>query len=129
MGLDMWLYKKVNAKKSNEDICENAWEEVAYWRKANQIREWFDNKIGIENCQFHTVTEEILAELVETCKKVLDNPSDAKNILPTSSGFFFGGTDYDEWYFGDLKETIEMVEKVITETDWEHETVAYYEWW
>lgn len=121
MGLDMWLYKK----RKNEE----KWEEVAYWRKANQIREWFDNKIGIENCQFHTVTEEILAELVETCKKVLDNPSDAKNILPTSSGFFFGGTDYDEWYFGDLKETIEMVEKVITETDWEHETVAYYEWW
>ena len=32
MGLDMYLYKKVkNAKK----------QEVAYWRKANQIRGWF----------------------------------------------------------------------------------------
>jgi hypothetical protein len=31
--------------------------------------------------------------------------------LPTTSGFFFGGTDYDEWYFQGLKDTITIIDR------------------
>ena len=34
---------------------------------------------------------------------VLDNHTIAKDVLPTRSGPFFGGTDYDEYYFDDVK--------------------------
>lgn len=37
----------------------------------------------------------------------------AKSLLPAQSGFFFGGTDYDEYYLQDLKETVEMLEPLL----------------
>jgi hypothetical protein len=128
MGLDMYLERK--SKNSLPD-AEGAWEEVMYWRKANQIREWFAEHLeeGVKNCRFSYVTKENLEDLIKDCKIVLCNHSLAGDILPTSSGFFFGSTDYDEWYFKDLEETIEKLEEVIEETDWDNEDVAYYEWW
>lgn len=124
MGLDMYLEKRKKGSRSYDD-----YEEVAYWRKANQIRNWFDRKIGVENCEYHTVTRELLVELVQDCNRVLDNHALARRVMPTSEGFFFGCTEYSEWYFEDLERTVEMVLGVIAETDWETEEVAYFEWW
>lgn len=128
MGLDMYLERK---KRNVEADAENAWEEVMYWRKANQIREWFVNNLldVVENCKRTPVYLSDLEELVETCETVLADHSKAKELLPTSSGFFFGGTEYDEWYYQDLEETVEGLKRVIEETDWETEDVAYFEWW
>lgn len=39
----------------------------------------------------------------------------AANLLPTQRGFFFGGTDYDEWYLRDLEKTVEMLEAVLAD--------------
>ena len=107
--------------------------EVAYWRKANQIREWFINHLdGFEyddNGEYYAVTEEILEELIDDCQKVLDDNDLAEEILPTSSGFFFGSTEYDEWYFEQLKTTIEQVNVVLATTDWNSEVVVYTESW
>lgn len=36
----------------------------------------------------------------------------AEKVMPTASGFFFGGTDYDEWYLQDLKDTMTILEKL-----------------
>lgn len=44
---------------------------------------------------------------------VIDNPNTAKNLLPTEEGFFFGSTDYDEYYVNDLKETQEILKDAI----------------
>lgn len=105
--------------------------EIAYWRKANQIRRWFVEHIDEfnenDNCGYYKVTKELLEELVEDCKKVLDNHN--LNILPTSSGFCFGGTEYDKYYYYQLENTVEMLNKVIVETDWKNEVVVYHEWW
>lgn len=53
----------------------------------------------------------------------------ASEILPTKSGFFFGSTDYDFWYFEEIKNTITILDKVLSETDWEHEDVVYCANW
>ena len=50
-------------------------------------------------------------------------------LLPTTSGFFFGGTDYDEYYVNDIKETIDIVTKVLETTDFEKEMVYYVSSW
>lgn len=128
MGLDMYLERK---SKNAKPDAKGVWDQVMYWRKANQIREWFANNLegGVENCNYSYVTRENLEKLVTVCHIVLENHSKASALLPTSSGFFYGSTDYDEWYFRDLEDTIEGLEKVIEETDWENEDVAYYEWW
>ena len=120
MGLDMYLFKRQQARQ-----------EVGYWRKANQIRNWFDTHLsdGVENCTEKLVTREILHELRDDCLKVLADHSLAEELLPTCSGFFFGSTEYDEYYFEDLKDTVEMVTKILQETDWDTEEIVYYEWW
>lgn len=34
-------------------------------------------------------------------------------ILPTQSGFFFGPTDYDEYYLSDLEDTVQQIDRVL----------------
>lgn len=41
---------------------------------------------------------------------VLVDTSLAEELLPTQEGFFFGGTEYGEWYLDDLRETIKIIE-------------------
>ena len=61
--------------------------------------------------------------------KVMTNIDVAKNMLPTCSGFFFGGTDYDEYYMGDIANTIEIINRVLKETNFDEEYIAYESSW
>lgn len=61
--------------------------------------------------------------------KVIEDYSVAEELLPTTSGFFFGGTDYNEWYVEDIKKTIEIVEKVLETTDFDKEMIYYCSSW
>lgn len=44
---------------------------------------------------------------------VLEDTSTARELLPTQNGFFFGSTDYDEYYWRDLEFTKEQLEKIL----------------
>jgi hypothetical protein len=93
-------------------------EDVGYWRKANHIHKWFVDNVqnGKDDCGDYRVEEDQLANLLETCKEVLKDRDKASELLPTTSGFFFGTTDYDEYYFGDIQNTIDIIESLF-ETD------------
>ena len=86
-----------------------------YWRKANAIHDWFVQNCqdGVDECQYsNEISAEQLAELVSLCETEL--ASDHKgDLLTPASGFFFGGTEVDEWYIQDLKQTAERLELVI----------------
>lgn len=143
MGLDMYLYKKTYVKKwehieddkqfhvtvtrggkpypiDPERVC-NITEEVGYWRKFNALHNWFVQNCqdGEDNCALYYVPIDKLQELLTTLKHVMKNKSKPvevlEEILPTASGFFFGGTDYDEWYFQDVEFTIDLIEKLLNE--------------
>lgn len=121
MGLDMYLERATD---------------VGYWRKANQIHNWFDKlakekgyENGVENCARISVYKEDLLELRGLCERVLENHDLAEELLPTQSGFFYGSTEYDEWYFRDLEDTIEIIDKTIKETNWETDRILYRAWW
>ena len=92
-------------------------EEVGYWRKSNQIHNWFVKNVqnGIDDCGTYFVGEEQLEELLELCKRVIDNNELAEELLPSTSGFFFGSTEYDEWYFSELTNTVEIIESLLSE--------------
>jgi hypothetical protein len=47
--------------------------------------------------------------------KYIEDPTVAKELLPCQEGFFFGGTNYDEWYYNDLVDTVEGLEKLLAE--------------
>ncbi len=97
-------------------------EEQAYWRKANQIHRWFVNNVqeGVDDCGIYEVYGEQLLELVELCRRVLADHSLADSLLPSQEGFFFGSTEYDEYYFADLESTIEQLEDVEPDTWYEY---------
>jgi len=50
--------------------------------------------------------------------KVIEDPSVAKELLPSQGGFFFGGTGYDQWYVYDLEYTIDELERVLKENEY-----------
>lgn len=52
-------------------------------------------------------------------EKVITNPELAKELLPTQAGFFFGDTNYGEYYLDDLKEYIRQADEIIA--DYENE--------
>jgi hypothetical protein len=116
MGLDMEL-------KNSRD------ETVATWRKANQIRGWLVSHEIIQyddDCVDRIITKKQIKELVNDCKKVLENHDLAKELLPTTDGFFFGSQKYDEWYFKDLQSTVEKLSPLLEQID---ENYIYHDWW
>lgn len=135
--------KKIKSERVSEII-----EEVGYWRKANQIHNWFVKNIqdGVDNCEEYYVSEDKMRELLAICKrvkercpledgaiangyrfeggvkmpivaegKVMLNSEIANSLLPAQSGFFFGSTDYDEYYMNDIDNTIQIIESVLAE--------------
>ncbi len=95
---------------------------VGYWRKANAIHQWFvDNcQDGSDDCREYMVSREQLETLLNLCNQVKENKGLASELLPTTSGFFFGSTEYDEYYFDDIDSTIEIINKVLQmEPSWD----------
>ena len=39
------------------------------------------------------------------------NTEDVEVLLPTTSGFFFGSQEYDNWYLDDIQLTIDIIDK------------------
>lgn len=95
--------------------------EIGYWRKANHIHKWFVDKVqkGTDDCGNYEVTREQLGQLKFACQEVLKHKedkvfgTDKSDLLPTASGFFFGGTDKDEYYYRDCQETINIIDKAL----------------
>lgn len=92
---------------------------VGYWRKANQIHQWFVDNVqnGEDNCAEYYVDRAKLIELRDLCKLALKDKGKAEELLPTQSGFFFGSTEIDEWYFQDVNATIEIINKCLEMDD------------
>lgn len=140
MGLDMYLYEEIyvggkwgsnqdnlkfTVKKGqiqNEksfDIPINRISTIrlsaGYWRKANQIHNWIIQNCTvdkIDDCKDIYMSTDDLIKLKNTCQQVLDNHTLAQVLLPVQQGFFFGSTEYNEYYFQDLKDTIEIINKL-----------------
>jgi hypothetical protein len=71
----------------------------------------------VDNCGDYYVSKHTLEELLDVCKKVEADHSLADTLLPSASGFFFGGTDYDEWYYNDIENTIKILESALEDGD------------
>ena len=113
MGLDMYLYGvKASYNQHDYNIGQvKVLTEIGYWRKANHIHKWFVDNIqrGEDNCADYYLDKQSLETLKSLCEEVLEHPEKAEELLPTQDGFFFGGTEYDEFYMYDIKETIKII--------------------
>ena len=59
--------------------------------------------------------------------KIVDNSDTAEKLLPATSGFFFGSTDYDEYYIDNLKRTEEILVSALAEA--QHGDFYYHSSW
>lgn len=102
---------------------------AGYWRKANAIHQWFvDNCAdGEDDCRPMYCSLEQLQELLTKCIKIKMTPESAGEELPTQEGFFFGSTDYGEWYYKQIDATISILENVIAVMESDDNVRAVYE--
>ena len=79
---------------------------LMYWRKTNSIHAWFVEKVqnGVDDCNRYEVSREKILELVALCEAISVDHMQAR-LLPPQAGFFFGSTEYDDWYFKDISDT------------------------
>ena len=139
MGLDMYLkgkrylseYNEVTKPlktKVNEALqgpgflpVNQVEAEAMYWRKANAIHDWFVQNCqgGVDECQETAVDRDQLRALLYVCKEVgaTKNP----NLLPAAQGFFFGNTDYNDYYYDTIAHTAARLELLLSEEykDWD----------
>jgi hypothetical protein len=101
----------------------------AYWRKANQIHNWFVTNIqdGNDNCGEYYVSQDKLKELLIICEHSMENGD--PSLLPPQAGFFFGGTEIDDWYWRDLKNTILQLRRVFALPDVDNLSFYYSSSW
>ena len=96
---------------------------AGYWRKANAIHNWFVQNVqdDRDECQKSYVSAEQLRELRDACEQVLWTQGDsrvgvqekAEEVgLAPKAGFFFGSTDYDEYYLEDLRYTVKLINRM-----------------
>lgn len=67
--------------------------------------------------------------LLSDLKTVLDNHDLAPKILPTQSGFFFGNTEYSEYYFDSVKNLYEVLLAEKEKGYFEDCSYFYWSWW
>lgn len=150
MGLDMYLSKKTYVKnwahkedkhrvvvtlndQTRLDIKPERVtyvdEEVMYWRKVNAVHAWFVENVqdGIDECQESRVTIEQLDELATICEKVIRDKN--PELLPASPGFFFGSTEYDEYYYQEIEETAKVLREEIRNNQEEYPQYFYQASW
>ena len=114
--------------KELEDEKEkiNPWNEVAYFRKVNFLIPFFGYE---ENCSNIEIDKYQVEDLVDACKAVLEDHSKAEELLPTTAGFFFGSTEYDDWYFGDVQNVKDKFEEVLADFDMDEDILLMHCWW
>lgn len=153
MGLDMYLYKRHYINSGDVQIGDKdarltedgtidpkkvtyVSEEVAYWRKFNALHNWFVDNVqdGEDDCRFARVETEDLKELLKVLKKVAmygrhGETTKVQELFPTSRGFFFGSTSYDDWYWRDVYDTILFLEKELARPNPTWANYEYHSSW
>jgi hypothetical protein len=103
--------------------------EAMYWRKANAIHAWFVDNVQEEedDCKEYYVSIEQLKALIALCREVLETRDPM--LMPPRSGFFFGSTDVDEYYYEDLKATVDTLTKILEQEDIDNFAFYYQSSW
>ena len=119
-AIHKWFVDHVQGGK---DDCQESYVEPS------QLREL----VGL--CKQVLVTVETVEGDIQTGKtyypdgKVVENsvtgqvvaqPGVAEKLLPTQEGFFFGSTEYSQYYLEDLRRTVEQLEPLLDDTEGEY---------
>jgi len=130
MGLDISVIKihvdQEDQNKTEEEIYNTKpGEEILYYRKVNFLVPFFEDSVLQEEVGFilSSVYKYKVKDLIDSCEKVLKNRKKASEILPTEEGFFFGSTEYDDYYFECVQEVLNNFKELLKDFE---EDCKYY---
>lgn len=147
MGLDIYFWTVKRGRSRNKDInrkseikkIEKNTEDVIYvgdFRKVNFLMSFF-NYTG--NCEYIEIRKEQVEELIQNCEDVLfwRGKTISEKLLETTPGFFFGSTDYDEYYYQKVQNVLDTFKPLINPgsdtnqkpLDWNERALYMLAWW
>lgn len=118
-----------------------------YYCKANQIQNYFEERFyengnDCNDDEYDNVVTKIddltIDDIIARIDTIELNKETAKEEFPTTEGFFYGSTEYDEFYFeknNEFKSDLIELQKIRNEineklknTDY-HAIITYSSWW
>ena len=138
MGLDSYLYKKTYVQnwennspdsKIKPERISYIVEYVGYWRKFNALHNYIVENFadGRDDYQHIGLTEGDLRNILNTlqeAKYILDSDASDElksdklsDVFPTAEGFFFGATEYGDYYAECVDNTILLLTDLLDECD------------
>lgn len=121
-----------------------------YYRKANQIQNYFEEHFyedgnDYEGSDYNNVVTKVddltiddIIECIDNIESSENKEETAKEEFPTTEGFFYGSTEYDQSYFdtnNEFKNDLTELQKIRNEinqrlenTDY-HAVITYSSWW
>ncbi len=99
-------------EKRDEILKEHYSPYVGYFRKVNFFYRYFMDRL-IDEAAW--IEREDIEDIIDRCRKVLKKHKLAEELLPTQCGFFFGSTEYDDWYFKDVKDCLKQMKHLLKE--------------
>lgn len=121
-----------------------------YYRKTNQIQNYFEEHFyedgnDYEGSDYNNVVTEVddltiddIIECIDNIESSENKEETAKEEFPTTEGFFYGSTEYDQSYFdtnNEFKNDLTELQKIRNEinqrlenTDY-HAVITYSSWW
>ena len=138
-----WEMLKADEAQTIEDLLkvvrefyptdkEDAWElkdsesdnRKYYFRKVNCIYGYcLNNNLFEDEDYLAMLDHDNMVDILDRAKEVLSQPTKEKQLekgeelLPTQGGFFFGSTDYDDYYLRDIEELRDKIEVMVKEWD------------
>ena len=121
-----------------------------YYRKTNQIQNYFEEHFyedgnDYEGSDYNNVVTKVddltiddIIECIDNIESSENKEETAKEEFPTTEGFFYGSTEYDQSYFDtnnefkndltELKEIRNEINQKLENTDY-HAVITYSSWW
>lgn len=123
------LNKLARKHADNNFLSKETFYQIGYWRKFNALHGFIVEHYaeGVDECQKIYLSKDDIKEILNTLKEVKANPNNAMDIMPPTSGFFFGSQDIDEWFIKDVEYSIELFEDVLEMLEKNDKRNNYYE--
>lgn len=121
-----------------------------YYRKTNQIQNYFEEHFyedgnDYEGSDYNNVVTKVddltiddIIDRIDTIESSENREKTAKKEFPTTEGFFYGSTEYDQSYFDtnnefkndltELKKIRNEINQRLENTDY-HAVITYSSWW
>jgi hypothetical protein len=129
------LYERVKKHIKSFEEFGSTWRslktEIFYWRKANQFHHWFVETVqnGADDMDTYSVTSKNVKELYDLCELTIRQGQNPNDILPTRPGPFFGSTDYDKYYYWEVKRTQSFLSELLTTFNFDTHYLLYHANW